>query len=306
MKKGACGWALTIAGFSVLVAQARVINVDFQPGVTGELSSSNYVGQGAYADVGNDVWNHVAVGNDGAFSGTFGSGGVLNFAGDAVTSAALLDSVGVATPVTVTVRKGDPEACFAVAYTNASIVNIATNAQGLMSDYLIAQDDVATVVISNLANGGLYSLLCYGAGDLDFRNTTFIVGDAAKTTTGVPGGPHGLAEGQDYVSFTGVVALDGAITITYLNGGESTDGNFNGFQLIEAEPVSVSTVRVGAVTGLSFASVSGATYRLQYTSDLLSTNWQTAPMALFGTGGTMNAFDPDGFSTQKLYRIFQE
>lgn len=61
-------------------------------------------------------------------------------------------------------RKGDPEACFAVAYTNASIVNIATNAQGLISDYLIAQDDVATVVISNLASGNLYSLLCYGAG----------------------------------------------------------------------------------------------------------------------------------------------
>ena len=42
--------------------------------------------------------------------------------------------------------------------------------------------------------------------------------------------------------------------------------------------------------GLSFNSVSGATYRLQYNSNLLSTNWVTAPLILEGTGGAIKAW----------------
>jgi len=306
MKKVLLVLSMTAIGFVNMAQGGRIINVDFQPGPTGDESSSNFTGQAVLSDSGNDIWNIVAPETTGAFNGEFGTGGSLNFPGDTFTSEPLSDSAGVSTPVTVTIRKGDPEAAFAVAFTNSSIVDVATNAVALMSDYLIAQDDSTFFVINNLTNGGIYNLVLFGAGDLDFRNTTFIVGGAAKTTSGVPLGEHALTEGQDYVVFNGVVADGGSITVTYLNGGESTDGNVNGFQLQEADPVSFDAVQVGNTAALSFTSDLDAVYRLQYTSDLLSTNWLTAPVILLGTGGTMTAFDPAGFSTQKLYRIYQQ
>lgn len=297
---------LGLVNFARPIMAEQVINVDFQPGAAGGVSAAGYSGQGVLNDPGNNTWNVLAPDTDGAFNGTFGSGGPLSFVGSEYTVSGLLDSSGAATPVSVTVFKGDPEAAFAVVSTNGSIVDIATNAVDLMRDYLIAQDDASYVVISNLTAGGIYNLVLFGAGDLDFRNTTFIVGEQSKTTTGIPLGPHGLTEGQDYVRFNGVVADGGMIRIEYLTGGESTDGNFNGFQLVAADPVAISTVKVAAVTGLSFDSVSNAEYRLQFTDNLVSTNWQTAPVLMYGTGGAMTAFDPTGFSTNRSYRIYQQ
>jgi len=297
---------LMAGGFFQSVGGGQLINVDFQPGGLGGESASNYFGQGVIADLGNDVWNVIAPDTSGSFNGEFGSGGPFTFGGSTFDSGLLLDSEGALTPVTVSVDLGDPEAAFAVSFTNASIVDVATNAVALMSDYLIAQDDATSFVINNLTNGGIYNLVLYGAGDLEFRNTTFIVGDEAKTTTGIPLGGHGLTEGQDYVVFNGVVAHGGTILVRYLNGGESSDGNVNGFQLEAADPVVFNTVQVINVAGLSFSSVQDAVYRLQYTEDLLSTNWLTAPVILQGTGGPMTVFDPAGLSTQKAYRIFQE
>lgn len=297
---------LVVLALSAGSACAVVINVDFQPGGAGGVESVSYTGQGALPDTGNDVWNVVDPSTDGAFNGEFGSGGPLDFGGSSYTTPALVDSSGAATPVTVTVSKGDPEAAFAVASTNGSMANIATNAPGLMSDYLIAQDDAQWITINNLSTGALYSLYLYGAGDLDFRNTTFIAGGFAKTTTGVPGGTHALTEGQDYVVFHGIPADAGAITVSFQSGGESTDGNFNGFQLVEAQPVGISTATVSTVAGLAFTSTADSTYRLQYTTNLLGDAWVTAPIVLIGTGGSMTAFDPAGFSTQKSYRIVEQ
>lgn len=297
---------LVSGGFFQSVLGGQLINVDFQPGGFGGESASNYVGQGVITDPGNDVWNVVAPDTSGSFNGEFGSGGPLTFGGSTFESGLLLDSEGALTPVTVSVDLGDPEAAFAVSSTNASIVDIATNAVALMSDYLIAQDDATSFVINNLTNGGVYNLVLFGAGDLEFRNTTFIVGEVAKTTAGIPLGGHGLTESQDYVVFNGVIAHGGIIVVRYLNGGESTDGNVNGFQLQAADPVVFNTVQVSHVVGFSFSSEQDAVYRLQYTEDLLSTNWLTAPVILQGTGGSMTMFDPAGLSTQKAYRIFQE
>ena len=310
--------------FAVLVAMGtgqaafggQLINVDFQPGGAGSDSSVNYSGQGALLDPGNDAWNVVAPDTGGEFNGEFGTGGFFNFDGSIFTSSALLDSEGIPTPVTVSVSKapvGNPaesERAFAIDSTNInSIVNLATNAVGLMQDFLIARYDGFDenfVIINNLTTGGIYNLVLYGAGDFANRNTKFIVGSTTKTTAGVPEGPHGLTEDQDYVVFNGVVADGGSITITYLNGAEFEEGNFNGFQLQEANPVDFSAVQVSNTAALSFDSISDAVYRLQYNSDLLSTNWITTPIIILGTGGSMVAYDPAGFSTSKVYRIVQE
>jgi hypothetical protein len=313
MKASTAAWFVAM-GVVGLAQAGQVINVDFQPGSTGDAAASNYVGQGAISDPGNDIWNAVAPNTTGEFNGDFGTGGFLNFADNTYTSS-LVDSTGTATPVTVVVNKAPPanpaesERCFALWATNPSVANLATNAVALMSDFLISRNegfDSNLVTINNLTTGGIYNLVLYGAGDFASRNTMFIVGDRTKTTTGVPEVPHGLTEGQDYVVFNGVVANGGSIAVTYLNGGEHEEGNFNGFQLQEADPVNISTVKVSAVTGLSFTSVSDATYRLQYASNLLSQDWQTAPVGLIGTGGSMTAFDPDGFSTAKVYRVIQQ
>lgn len=309
---GACAavvWLLAGPGHAV------VINVDFQPGGAGGDQSTNFAGQGAIVDTGNDTWNVVAPDTGGEFNGEFGSGGFYSFAEGSYTSSVLMDSTGAATPVQVVVSKAPPaaplesERAFAIASTNTSLANVATNAVALMSDFLITRNDgyddnVVTIV--NLSTGGLYNLYLYGAGDFSARNTRFVVGEISKTTDGVPEVTHDLTEGRDYVVFNGVVAMDGVITITYFNGGDNEEGNFNGLQLQDAEPVTIATATVANVAGLTFSSESDATYRLQYTSDLLATNWITAPTILRGTGGSMTAFDPAGFSTQKVYRISQD
>ena len=311
-----CG--VVVALFLGTMAWAgQIINVDFQPGPTGDDSSVNYGGQGVLPDPLNDIWNVVAPGTGGEFNGEYGTGGFYNFEGASFILSNLVDSTGAPTPVTVTVNKaplGNPaesERAFAIASNNLnSMANIATDALGLMSDYLITRNDGFDdnlVMISNLVTNGIYNLVLFGAGDFGDRNTTFIVGGIAKTTVGVPEGPHTLTEGQDYVVINGVVAEDGTIVITYLNGGENAEGNFNGFQLQAADPVNISTVKVSAVTGLSFQSTTGATYRLQYTGDLLATNGsQTAPFLLSGNGAEPVAFDPPRYSTSKMYRIYQQ
>lgn len=315
MKTNRNMWIVVAAmGVAGLAQAGQIINVDFQPGSTGEGASTNFSGQGAILDPGNNVWNAVAPNTTGEFNGEFGTGGFFSFAENTYTSV-LVDSTGAATPVTVVVNKAPPanpaesERSFALWSTNSSVVNLATNAVALMSDFLIARNegfDSNLVTINNLTTGGIYNLVLYGAGDFASRNTMFIVGDRTKATTGVPEVPHGLTEGQDYVVFNGVVAQGGSIAITYLNGGEHEEGNFCGFQIQEADPVGITTVTVSAVQGLSFASVSDAIYRLQSTTNLLAQEWQTAPGTLIGTGGSMTAFDPDGFSTVKVYRVIQQ
>lgn len=226
---GLGGWAVAVA----LAGGARadlLVNVDFHPGGAAGEYASNYVGQGALADPGHDVWNAVAPNLNNGHSESWGSLGDL--ADDPYVTGALVDSTGAPTLLTLSIYRG---AGAAIAYNpaNGGYANIADDAKALMNDFLIAYGRTTnTVVINNLTANGFYNLYLYGAGDNPDQETSFTVGATAQATLGVPGGSHNLTAGNDYVVFGAVQAdLSGNLSISYHASGVSDDGDFNGFQL---------------------------------------------------------------------------
>ena len=257
MKHGVarCGLiSMVLLGAAGMPAWSQVINVDFQPGGAGGAASTNYAGQGAYADPGNNFWNAVAPSTGGNFNGSAGTGGTNDFAGDPFVSGFLNDSTGAATGVKVEVFKGDPDGAFAVSSSSGNFINLATDATELMSDYLISgfASNPLALNITGLDPTKAYDLYLYGAGDLDFRNTTFTVaGFGSQSTSGVPGGSHTLTLGQDYVVFSNITAPGTIIAIQFQNGGESDEGPFNGFQLVVVpEPSTAMLVGFAGLLGV--------------------------------------------------------
>ena len=70
--------------------------------------------------------------------------------------------------------------------------------------------------------------------------------------------------------------------------------------------IASTNVVVDDVLGTSFSSVLNATYRLQSTPDLVSSNFSDTGAIAIGNGGDMTLFDPTGPSTSKNYRVTQE
>jgi hypothetical protein len=77
---------------------------------------------------------------------------------------------------------------------------------------------------------------------------------------------------------------------------------FVGGGLIE-ESFPITDILVEQTLGVEFNSEAGATYRLQCTPDLVSTNYSDTGTIATGTGGTMVMYDPSGPSTSKNYRV---
>ena len=71
-------------------------------------------------------------------------------------------------------------------------------------------------------------------------------------------------------------------------------------------PPAFSAVQVGSRTGLAFQSMNGTVYRPEFAMPAAPTNWTGMGFTLLGSGSQMFAFDPAGYSTQKLYRIVRE
>lgn len=246
---------LGIAAGIVLVGSpswATTVNVDFQNG-WGSMSAT-YSGQGAMAAPG-DYWNAVApIGNN--FDPVWGD---LTLSSNvAVTetgpdwaaaetnpltfdSGALMDSLGNTTGISVS---GSTK--FLYAHEGSSNV-IASDFDSLMREYLDSgYAGGSDVTISGLAAGTAYDLVLYGHGAEDFRATTFTIDGVEKSTSFVDGtNPRtSLAEGSDYVTYSGVVAdSNGQIGIHYVaayavhNGANVNDeGSFNAFQISAAVP----------------------------------------------------------------------
>ena len=73
--------------------------------------------------------------------------------------------------------------------------------------------------------------------------------------------------------------------------------------LLEKVGFNFTALAVGSDTALEFLSETGETYRLDFKTNALDEVWSSAPHRYLGSDALIQAFDPDGFSTQKTYRI---
>jgi len=194
--------------------------------------------------------------------------------GATFTSGPLVNSLGVITPVTLTLSapNGSYDAN-SVGWNNFSPFSWASlaNEQAstgysvspyavLMASCLVANSTTVngTVTLSGLTPNGAYDLITYNASDANEtggRLSSFTVNGVTQTST-YDGATTTLINGVDYLVFAGVTA-DGAgnLTINFGNLGVS-ESDFNGFQLqgeiAVPEPSTFALVGAGMALLLSY------------------------------------------------------
>ncbi len=205
--------ALLVCAFA---AQAQVINFDVPGGVSG---FTNFSGQGAFPDPGNNYWNAIVQ------NGT--------------TSSCRLSDGATSSPITLTVSSD-------TVYSTGGQGTQGTPS-GLQSPFYDSKPGPKTCTLNNVPAGSYY-LYLYGingdAADCN-RGTTFTVGSNSLSTVNTTAAYNSFVQGNDYVVFQVTVGSGGgSISFTYqantsvLVGGVANNiGNFNGLQLVAVDVV---------------------------------------------------------------------
>jgi hypothetical protein len=251
---------LLAIAFTTAESMGYTINIDFQPtindpSVVTNNYTVNYSGTAAAPDTGT-VWNALLSNNPSPAS-FIGAPGYYDEVGGAVSNYSnLLDSNGNGTPVGISF---DAAGAFAVESSAPNYSNIATNATGLMRDYLIAFRDgnlagARTATLSGLPANQEVILYLYGEGDntSNDRSTSFNANSVTGSTTGDAGAAP-LTLGNDYVVLNNVFAdANGEIVIKYSTNG-TPEGPFNGLQLTTVpEPASLALSGLAGICLLAF------------------------------------------------------
>ena len=207
----AAGFAAACVMLCGNAVQAQAINFDVPGGASG---FTNYSGQGAYSDPGNNVWNAVV--NNG-------------------TTPTGLYSNGASSPITLTSSSDS-------LYTSGGQGAQGTPS-GLQSPFFDSKPGPKTCTLNNVPNG-TYNLYLYGInGDSVTdcnRGTTFSVEGNSLSTVNTNAAYNSFIQGNDYVVFTNVAVSGGSLSFTYqantaVSG--NTIGNFNGLQLAPAQTI---------------------------------------------------------------------
>ncbi|MGA9777598.1 MAG: hypothetical protein WBS33_04940 [Verrucomicrobiia bacterium] len=205
---------------------AQVINFD----VPGGAGATNYSGQGAYPDPGNNYWNPV-VGN--------GTTGATNLLSDGVT----------ASPITLMSQMGGTYGTQGPQGTPAA----------LQQPYEYNNAALRTDTLNNVP-AGTYNLYLYGINSTGTRGTTFtvytpVMSPVTLTTSNTPASLTSFIQGADYVIFSNVVVGTlGTITFTWTSNADVTvsgniEGDFNALQLVFVSTNTVITNPAGPYFG---------------------------------------------------------
>jgi len=198
-----------------------VVNIDFN-----QSSGTNYSGQGAYTDTGNNFWNSV----------TSTSGGSGFLASDGTTSTGISISVSGTSGLGT---GGHP-----------------AFADLLLYDYLYVNGTTpATFTISGLTPGLAYSFYFYdqaGGSGASNRGATFVLNGSSQTMTGNLSGS--FVNGTNYLVFNdtpGGTSLSGS----FVHNPGSGEAEFNGLQIVAAVPEPSAYAAIGGVVALAGAVI---------------------------------------------------
>jgi hypothetical protein len=225
-------WAIFLAWLGIVSSHAQVINFD----VPGGAGATNFFGQGAYAEPGNNFWNPVLGG---------GTTSATNLLSDGVTHS----------PITLTSQLGGTFGTQGAQGTPAA----------LQQPYQYNNAVRRTNTLNNVP-AGTYDLYLYGINNTGTRGTTFTVstpamGTVTGSTVNTPGSLTRFTPGADYAVFRNVVlATAGNITFTWTGNPNvalagNNEGDFNALQLVfvSSNTAVTSTPNLGA-TALVFDS----------------------------------------------------
>jgi hypothetical protein len=209
---------------------ASVINVDFGP--DNNSDSGVYSGVAVAPDMGT-VWNDIRPGASYPALTTV-----------AYTSAALVDSLGSVTGVTLTVQPDFFAYDEGLAQSGVNSVIAAA----LLHDYIFTSAaNGATsfnVSIDGLIPGGIYDLYLYS--HTGAQASTFIVDGVSKSVVN-SAAPTAWTLGDNYQVFNGVAAASGTINVTVTGSAGPYYGVLNGLQVVPVpEPSAIALLSVAA------------------------------------------------------------
>ncbi|QDU89228.1 hypothetical protein Pla175_26150 [Pirellulimonas nuda] len=215
------------------------------------------------------------------------------------------------------------------AFVNAQeLGGVSQTYAALMGDYsyIRGTNGTRTVTISGLIPASTYDLYLYGQGDQTSQFSGFTIGAERKVTSYDPGAPAGndglLAEGIEYVKFTGVPATAaGQLVIVQDNGQQAASNDFggwNGFQILGAfapPPVPLN-VQVNTQTGVvtlqnnnSSKPITIDDYIIQTTSATLNAaGWNSlSDQGFDATPGAANGdYNDDGSVNAADYTVWRD
>jgi hypothetical protein len=131
----------------------------------------------------------------------------------------------------------------------------------------------------------------------EFFTTGLKLSDTASSATlGSPGSPASTAAGPYPITVTNVVGLGlSNYTVSYVNG-----------TLTVTPPAPYSITAIGVtnnVATLTWQSISGRVYRLEYKDDLTTPSWTEVPVDVVSTGSSTTATNNTGGATYRFYRV---
>lgn len=195
-QKFAALFTLALLGSTAASAQLLVVNVNFN-----ERANSVYVGQGAFADVGNDFWNDV--------QSTTGASNLIASNGTTATgvSVSISGVNGLGTGTT------------------------PSFAPLLFDQYLHFGGNPASFTISGLTPGTPYELYLYGqsgTGGATDRMVDFTINGVTQTITGANVGS--FISGVNFVMFA-LTPGSSSVSGSFVQNPGTGEGNFSGLQI---------------------------------------------------------------------------
>lgn len=105
-------------------------------------------------------------------------------------------------------------------------------AADLMTDYWYGNNSTISVTIDGLDDNITYDIYHYGAGNGTDQTVSVTLDTVTKSTTTVDASTTSLVNGEDYVLFSGVQAVNGIISYDVVGNGTNTAVG-NGLQIVE-------------------------------------------------------------------------